>query len=459
MTPTRVVLMPRHYAVLLAAFTAFVLYGSFVPFTTQPYSFDAAVEKFSIRMSRAVSFESRSDWAANVILFVPLGFLVAGAVTVDRRRAVAALATIPAMTALSAAIEFIQIWFPARTTSVNDVAAETLGGAVGVAAWLVVGQQVTDRVRSAWSGLGPGEWAARALPFYILFLVIAHGMPFDLTLSPYQILHKYKSGLEIDAPPGGAFVRWFPHPSILAEKTLLHVVYFLPVGALLAHLPGDRWRQPRALGRVFGSGLLIAAGVEAVQLIVLSAGTYASDVLLGAVLIVAGWKLAAWPRPFSSLQWTVGLVGWVVALLLVYWAPFDVSPDRFGERLARGEWLPFADYYSGNYLGAFNRILEKALVFIPVGFLATRAWPDVLSRSERRLSLFAPRKSALVGAGLAGVIELGQALMTEHSATTSDVILGAVGAGFGGLIALRLATAREPGPNVADRPAASRFFY
>ncbi len=446
-TPTRVVLTPRHYAVLLAAFAGFVLYGSFVPFTTRSLPFDAALDSFAARMGRGMTFESRSDWAANVILFVPLGFLAAGAVTVDRKRTAAALATVPAMTALSAGVEFFQIWFPARTTSVNDVAAETLGGAVGVAAWLVIGQEATNRLRTVWCGLGPGKGAARTLLVYVLFLVIAHGMPFDLTLSPYQVYHKYTSGLEIDAPPDGAFVRLYPHRSILAEKTLLHVVYFLPAGVLLAHLPGERWRRPQALGRVVGAGLLIAAGVEAVQLIVLSAGTYASDVLVGAGLVVAGWKLATWPGSVSARAWTAGLVGWVAALLLVYWAPFDVAPDRFGERLGRGEWLPFADYYSGNYLGAFNRILEKVLVFTPVGFLAVRAWSVV------------PWQSALAGAGLAGVIELGQALVTEHSATTSDVILGAVGAGLGGLIARRLATSREPGPNVADRPAASRFFY
>ena len=447
MTPGRVVLTARHYVVLTAAFTAFILYGSLVPFTVRPLSFDTALETFSTRMSRGVSFESRSDWAANVILFVPLGFLAAGAVTVDRKRTAAVLAMIPAMTALSAAIEFCQLWFPARTTSVNDVAAETLGGAIGVGAWLAMGQAVTDRVRAVWAGLGPGDWVPKALLGYLLFLVIAHGMPFDLTLSPYQIYHKYKSGLEIDAPPDGAFIRLFPHPSILAEKTLLHVVYFLPVGVLLAHLPGDRWRQPQALGRVLGAGLLVAGAIEAVQLIVLSAGTYASDVLLGALLIVAGWKLATWPRPFSSQAWTYGLVGWAAALLLVYWAPFDISPDRFGERLGRGEWMPFADYYSGNYLGAFNRILEKALVFVPVGFLAVRAWS------------IRPWQAALAGAGLSGVIEVGQALMTAHSTTTSDVILGAVGAGLGGLIAARLATVQRTGPNVADRPADRRFFY
>jgi VanZ family protein len=478
MTP--VVPSARHYAVLLAAFAAFVLYGSFVPFTTRPLTFDTAVRSFFDRMGRGATFESRSDWAANVILFVPLGFLAAGALSVDRRRSLAVLALIPAMTLFSAAMEFGQLWFPARTTSVNDVAAETLGGAIGVGLWLAVGRAATDRFRGAWSGLGPEDWAAKALPAYLLFLVIAHGMPFDLTMSPWQIYHKYKSGLEIDASPTGSYVRLYPHPQVIAEKTLLHFVYFVPVGALLAHLPGERWRSPGAVGRVLGAGLAIAGLIELVQLIVLSAGTYASDVILGAAFVLAGWKLATSSHPadqgsrlaprveggrrsqdqgpdtpshppaeragYNARAWLIGLATYTLALVLVAWPPFEVAPDRFADRLGNAVWLPFADYYAGNYLGAFNRILEKTLVFVPVGFLVARAWPVTA------------RVAGLAGAALAVVIEIGQALMSDHSTSVSDVILGAVGATVGGLIAVRAMELRAE-PNLADRPARNRFFY
>jgi VanZ family protein len=443
-TPARV-LTRRHYLILTAAFAAFVVFGTFVPFTTRPLAWDVAVETFARRMGRGLTFESRSDWAANVVLFVPLGFLAAGAVAVDRKRPVAILALIPAMTAFSAAMEFAQVWFPTRTSSVNDVAAETVGGIGGVATWLLVGQEITARVRGVWAGFGPGERAARALIAYVLFLVIAHGMPFDLTLSPWQIRHKYLSGLPIDAPPDGAFVRLQPHPSILAEKTLLHLVYFLPFGILLARLPGARWRRPRALGLVFAVGLLVAGGVEAVQLIVLSAPTYASDVPLGALVVVAGWKLATRARPFTRTKWAFALFAWVAGLVLVSWAPFQVSTDQFGERLGRGAWLPFAEYDAGNYLGAFNRILDQALVYVPIGFLATRV---------RRVRIW---PAPLAAAGLAAVIEVGQALMTDHAPASSDVILGAVGTGFGAMLAHRRTAAPEPRPNGADGPVASRF--
>ena len=44
-------------------------------------------------------------------------------------------------------------------------------------------------------------------------------------------------------------------------------------------------------------GLAIAGAIEGVQLIVLSCGTYASDVVTGALLVLAGWWLTARAGP------------------------------------------------------------------------------------------------------------------------------------------------------------------
>ena len=54
---------------------------------------------------------------------------------------------------LSAAIEFTQLYFPPRNTSINDVVAETLGGAIGILGWMLAGQRVTDYLRRLWGQL------------------------------------------------------------------------------------------------------------------------------------------------------------------------------------------------------------------------------------------------------------------------------------------------------------------
>jgi VanZ family protein len=429
----------RHYGIATAAFTLFIIYGSLVPLTTRSLSWDRAVDRFAIVMSRQPEIASKSDWAANVLLFVPLGFLAAGAIGVDRKRPLLQVALIPLMTALSAAIEFAQLWFPDRNSSINDVAAESIGGAVGVGAWLWFGQAATARLRAAWAWLGPGDWAAKALPAYLLFLVFVHGMPFDLTLSPLQIKKKYDNGREIDAEATHTpHIALAPRPALVGEKTLQNVAYFLPVGALLAALPGVRWRSADAAGRVLVCGFAIAGAIETVQLFVLSCGTYASDVLCAGLLVLLGWWLTVRVRPMSTSTWMALAATWTAALVLVFWSPFDALDAPW----QRFEWMPFADYVAGNYIAGFNRIINKTVVFAPLGFAIHRARKG-------------PSWSAwVVGVAVAVAVEIGQAAFTEHPASISDVILGAVGTGISGLIATRAAAANPPAA-----PAPGRFIF
>lgn len=416
----------RHFAILTLAFAIFVVYGSFVPLTTRSLTWDEATERYGRAMLQSVRIESKSDFAANVMLFVPLGFLASGAVGVDRKRPLALIALIPAMGVLSAAIEFCQLWFPDRNTTINDVAAETIGGAFGVGLWYLFGQKATDRFRAAWAQLGPGDWAVKALPAYLLFLVIVHGMPFDMTLSPWQIKRKYDHGREIDAASSGApTIDVAPYPRQVFEKTLLNIAYFMPVGALLAQLPGRRWRMIEYTSRVLAIGFAIALGIELVQLIVMSAGTYASDVVCGALLVLLGWWLAIRPRPLTSQTWTLMTFAWGIALVLCFWSPFDFAPDRFGEKLSQFEAVPFADYFRGNYIGAFNRMINKLVLFAPLGFAMCRAW---------RVPIWS---AAVAGAVVSLVIELGQGAFTTSAGSVSDVVLGAIGSWVGGLVAGR----------------------
>ncbi len=435
MNADRPVLVARHYCIITAAFTLFILYGSLVPLTTRSLSWDDATEQFAKAAAKGVRLQSKSDFAANVILFVPLGFVAAGAVSVDRRNLIALLALLPAMALLSLAIEFLQLWFPDRNTTFNDIGAESFGGILGVGIWGFFGQDFTIRVRSAWAALGPGDWAVKALPAYVFCLVIVHGMPFDLSLSPWQIKKKYDNGLEIGAAESGTpTIAVTQYPRQLFEKTLLNISYFLPIGALLAQWPSRRWKIRESVGRVLGVGLAIAGGIEAVQLIVLSAGTYASDVLCGGLIVLGGWCLAIQTRPLSTRIWAMAAAAWALALAMCYWAPYEFAPHRFAERLANGEWMPFADYYAGDYIAAFNHILNKTVAFAPLGFAYVRF------RQSSRHTEYADYYwvASLPGAVLSAIIELGQPLFNDDRASSSDIVLGAVGTALGAIVANRV---------------------
>jgi len=72
------------------------------------------------------------EFAANIVLFLPLGFLL----TMYFRRPWIGLAV---AVALSASAEAVQQLIPGRTASVRDIVANALGAAVGsLIAWLVI---------------------------------------------------------------------------------------------------------------------------------------------------------------------------------------------------------------------------------------------------------------------------------------------------------------------------------
>jgi hypothetical protein len=72
------------------------------------------------------------EFVANILLFVPLGFLLTGLVRPAWWGVVLALG-------LSVAAELVQVLLPARLASPRDVLANALGAAIGAAlAWVVL---------------------------------------------------------------------------------------------------------------------------------------------------------------------------------------------------------------------------------------------------------------------------------------------------------------------------------
>ncbi len=67
------------------------------------------------------------EWLANVLMFLPVGFLFAGAVSPRRRSWV-----VPLAAAMSVTAELFQLLLPDRVSSVYDVLANTLGALLGV---------------------------------------------------------------------------------------------------------------------------------------------------------------------------------------------------------------------------------------------------------------------------------------------------------------------------------------
>src|SRR5438034_3586225 len=127
------------------AYAAFVVYGSLVPLDFHYRPLVAAWDAFLQTPYLHLDVGSRADWVANILLYIPLGFFATGwLAAASRSRGVAASFVVFGLCVLVAVgVEFTQLFFPPRTFSLNDIVAEIIGSALGIALWLSAGERVT----------------------------------------------------------------------------------------------------------------------------------------------------------------------------------------------------------------------------------------------------------------------------------------------------------------------------
>ena len=93
------------FRVAALAYAALAIYGSLVPLRYESIAWTDAVARFRDLPYLTLGPGSRADWVSNILLFVPLTFLLLGALTVDRQsrvwRYIAAAAVVLSGTLLS----------------------------------------------------------------------------------------------------------------------------------------------------------------------------------------------------------------------------------------------------------------------------------------------------------------------------------------------------------------------
>ena len=221
----------RGYALLAVLMAALTAYLSFVPFDFEPRSFYEACRSFVWVLNTRTFIVSRSDFIANGLLGVPLGFFLLGAVRVDRgglwRNSLIALTLWPICVVYPALVEFGQLFFHGRTSSATDIAAQAAGSAGGMILWMIVGRTVTHFIRHIAYRARLGSTAGRMLVVYLVFCVWLELLPMDVSVSPGPAYRKLQHGTTF-IPFGEG---WTP------LDWLQSFVLYLPAGLLLARLP------------------------------------------------------------------------------------------------------------------------------------------------------------------------------------------------------------------------------
>ncbi|MBI3462711.1 MAG: VanZ family protein [Planctomycetes bacterium] len=459
-----------HFAWLALAFCAAAIYGSLVPFRFSPCGWTEAVGRFRAANACLSSLLSPSDFVTNVLLFVPIGFLLPATLAVDRGPRVSWLASmlvVPAALLLSVAIEFAQVYFPSRTPSVIDIMAQSVGTMIGTGLWIAAGQRLTDRARALCRHDGTQSLPARLLPAYLIGLAVYQLLPLDLTISRADLYHKFTQGQVWLVP----FAR--VGTSGYAMKLLWSVLSLVPVGYLFAWNSRSGRRGRAGILQALALGLVVSSGVEFLHLFVGSHSTDTTRILTGTLGTLVGLFLARLgparltasrrrarpgeslsvpghlePSPATALasglrlndRWvrTAAVGGWMMILALTYWTPGDggtaatpqfdaeARADTWRSRAQAITWIPLADYYVGSEFHAADEVFHKFLLFVPLGALVS-AWK---SGQPRRQGVISWPFVCVVLAALG--IEVVQFLLPTRYPSVTDVLVQTLG-GWAGI--------------------------
>ncbi len=416
-------------------YSTFVVYGSLVPLEFRAIPWDEAVTRFTAIPFRKLGIGSRADWVANLLLFIPLTFMWMGALSAGGNRVRIVLATLvllPASTALSLGIEFTQLFFPQRTVSQNDIFAESLGGLIGILIWWGAGSHFVKWLQSWQQTHARSALAERLAWVYLAGVLVYNVLPLDLTISLVEIFHKWQDG-KVNLIPFG---RLPGDPAYAFYEIATDALIWSPL-ALLWRFDGTR-----SMGRAWGMTLATAAMLEFMQLFVFSRISDVTDLFtaaVGAALGSAvGGRLAKREaryssQPLPSAAWLPFALaaGWMAGLLFVFWFPFEFRTDGafIKSRLDFVYRVPFEVYYFGTEYRAITEVLRKTLFFAPLGALL--AWG--VTRQPWRWRSPSLVLAMLILVLMPAVIELGQVMLPEKIADTTDWLLAWLGglAGYG----------------------------
>ena len=422
-------------AILAAAFAAWI---SAIPFDFRPVALPDIPARVAGIGRAFPAHVSRSDLLSNATVFLVIGFLAAGALGLDRfrfrDRVLAMAATVLAGGALSATIEFAQVFLPDRTSSLVDVGAQVGGVLLGTLGWTLTGQQLVEWVREGVVTRERPSAVLRLLLVYTFGFILYRLYPFDFTVGVSDLASKFRSG-QIALVP---FQSLPAFPAGLAHLVARSVTA-VPIGALAALLGVPSGTRRPVLHAVAYATLILAV-LEGLKALEFSHYADPGNVLLGLlgalvgalVAIRAGDRRAQADvnrREANWLWWAV--LGWMAVVALYWWYPldFEATPAVVKNGLERLSLVPFAAYYRTTPERVLADVPGKLLLAAPFGlFLALavrKQWPGM----PRRLQLGFVVTGAVV---LWGTLEAGQIFLPSRIPDVTDVVVPAAAAWLAG---------------------------
>lgn len=419
----------------------FVVYGSLVPMQFHFIPLDEAISRFTKIPFLQLGIGSRADWVANGLLFIPLTFMLTGSFWQEGKTVfnviLSAIIFIFACW-LSLAIEFTQLFFPGRTVSQNDIAAETIGGFTGVLTWWLIGSIYLNYITHLRKASGTRSVSEIILWGYLAVLFGYSLLPLDLTISPVEIYHKWVSGKVVLLP----FSALPNTPIEFIYELVTDVLIWVPVSVLF--ILGGRKKPGDAIIWTLAAATIL----ELLQLFVFSRTSDITDIFSGFVGAVIGAFVAGRinrdkpviktqnqnPNIIQIAKGVALFSVWTIFLLLVFWYPYDFNFERsfLRHRVDGFSSAPFTSYYYGSEFRAITELLRRIFFFIPLGASLYYGKPITL---PTHLSRFYTACAMIMILGVATVVELGQTALPTKFPNNTDILLQFLGGFIGFCVA------------------------
>ncbi len=276
--------MQRFLRFLLGFFILFVIYNTLIPFRLISGS-----EQFYQHIDQIQYFDhlSLTDIAGNILLFIPFGFLIG--ILLKHRSVIFRLSlTVLAGFIFSLAIEFTQLFFLSRTTSLVDLINNTFGTFIGVVAAIIFSGNLEERLYNLLKNAAHSQPLTIIVALIFVTHVFGAIVPFNVTITVSDLKKSFKKaniGILSYKPLGDYFGL-----KVKPDKTdkfgeldfIGDVLYFMIYGFLLALCFDLYWRKEKQGFLIFVFlALILFPMVEIIQFFIRSRVTDINDIIAG----------------------------------------------------------------------------------------------------------------------------------------------------------------------------------
>ncbi|GEM_PF-6357475 len=393
---------------LFGIYTFFIIYG-----TTLPFNFtisDKIISNHANSILTAISkhdplYRSYSyDLFANILFFMPFGFFLFNGMVnrLSEKKIIIIFIKITLFgLLLSAMVETVQIFTIDRNPSISDILMNTLGTVLGIiGGYLLLHFDLRKKLQRKIKYLimDPDRLI---LITYLLFLLLAGLVPFDITIEPSKIIKNIKSlnssqNLTVDAP-----------------RTLFNLIF---IWGTAGYVISRYLRKSRDINNYFKQtaasityGFVYVVFIEILQLFIITQNASIADIFIGWLGVLYG--IAAYQYFHKDLFKKGNREAWhsysenknifyfimlnyIAFVFYKYAYPFSVETS--GDVLITK--LHFFFFNVNSYIPGPKIItllkmsVKNMTLFLPAGMMLKEAeykWPYLLSNSLTKLSLIA----------------------------------------------------------------------